>query len=395
MKKRIIAVVLLLAVAAAAALYLSRRWRAEAAAEVAFSGNIELTEVKLSFKTAGRLAELLVREGDQVRKGAVLARLDKEQLARQREAQAAAVAAAESQLEQLQTAIEHQRATLAASVAVSRADQAQAEARLRELLAGSRQQEIQEARALADAARTEQQRAANDWQRAQALYKNEDISTAQFDQFRAQAERAAAALRQAEQRLALVSEGPRRETIDAARAQAERARAAVQLAEAAALELKRREQEAVARRAEIARARAQLAVLDSQLADAEITAPLDGVVLVKSAEPGETVAAGATVVTLGDLDHPWLRGYVNEAQLGRVKLNQPVLVATDSFPGKTYRGRVSFIASEAEFTPKQIQTAEERVKLVYRIKVDLPNPNHELKLNMPADARLLVEEAGR
>jgi HlyD family secretion protein len=169
----------------------------------------------------------------------------------------------------------------------------------------------------------------------------------------------------------------------------------VQLAETAALELKRREQEAVARRAEIARARAQLAVLDSQLADAEITAPIDGVVLVKSAEPGETVAAGATVVTLGDLDHPWLRGYVNETQLGRVKLNQPVLVATDSFPGKTYRGRVSFIASEAEFTPKQIQTAEERVKLVYRIKVDLPNPNHELKLNMPADARLLVEEAGR
>jgi HlyD family secretion protein len=395
MKKRIIAVVLLLAVAAAAALYLSRRWRAEAAAEVAFSGNIELTEVRLSFKTAGRLAELLVREGDTVTKGALLARLDKEQLARQREAQAAAVAAAESQLEQLQTAIEHQRATLAASVAVSRADEAQAEARLRELLAGSRQQEIQEARALADAARTEHQRAANDWQRAQALYKNEDISTAQFDQFRAQAERAAAALRQAEQRLALVSEGPRRETIDAARAQAERARAAVQLAETAALELKRREQEAVARRAEIARARAQLAVLDSQLADAEITAPIDGVVLVKSAEPGETVAAGATVVTLGDLDHPWLRGYVNETQLGRVKLNQPVLVATDSFPGKTYRGRVSFIASEAEFTPKQIQTAEERVKLVYRIKVDLPNPNHELKLNMPADARLLVEEAGR
>ena len=115
-------------------------------------------------------------------------------------------------------------------------------------------------------------------------------------------------------------------------------------------------------------------------------------VLVKSAEPGETVAAGATVVTLGDIDHPWLRGYVNETELGRVKLGERVKVTTDSFPGKTYWGRVSFIASEAEFTPKQIQTDEERVKLVYRIKVDLPNPQRELKLNMPADAEILLDQ---
>ncbi len=395
MKKRIIPVILVLVLGAAVAAYLSRRWKADASGTVSFSGNIELTEVKMSFKTAGRMAELLVREGETVKQGAVLARLDKEQLSSQRDAQRAALAATESQLAQLQTAIEYQRATLASGVAASRADQQQAEARLRELLAGARAQEIQEARSAVDAARTEQTRAANDWQRAQTLYKNEDISTAQFDQFRTQAERAAAALRQAEQRLALVAEGPRRETIDAARAQTERAKAGVQMAEAAALELRRREQEMDARRAEIARARAQLAVTESQLKDTEIVSPIDGVVLVRSAEPGETVAAGSTIVTLGDIERPWLRGYVGETQLGHVHLDQKVRVSTDSFPGKTYWGRISFISSEAEFTPKQIQTAEERVKLVYRIKVDLPNPGRELKLNMPADAHVLFAEGGK
>jgi HlyD family secretion protein len=103
------------------------------------------------------------------------------------------------------------------------------------------------------------------------------------------------------------------------------------------------------------------------------------------------LAAGATIVTIGDIDRPWLRGYINEADLGRVKIGAKALVTTDSYPGKTYQGRVSFIASEAEFTPKQIQTQQERVKLVYRVKIELENPNHELKSNMPADAEIVVE----
>ena len=395
MKKRIIPIILVLGLVAAGAVYLTRRWNGLDQNAIAFSGNLELTEVKISFKTAGRLVELLVKEGDSVTKGMPLARLDREQLESQRDAQRAALAAAQSQLAQLQTGIEYQRETVAGTIAAAKADQQQAEARLRELVAGARTEEVQEARAAVDAAGTEQTRAANDWQRAQTLYKNEDISTAQYDQFRAQQERTAAALRQVEQRLALVVEGPRKETIDAARAQTERAKASLQLAEASRLELKRREQEVDARRAEIDRARAQLAVIESQLGDAELVSPIDGVVLVKSAEPGETVAAGATVVTLGDIEHPWLRGYVNETLLGRVKLGQRVRVSTDSYPGKTYWGRVSFIASEAEFTPKQIQTSEERVKLVYRLKVDLPNPQRELKLNMPADAEVLAGESAQ
>ncbi len=119
-----------------------------------------------------------------------------------------------------------------------------------------------------------------------------------------------------------------------------------------------------------------------------IRTPIDGVVLVKSAEPGEVLAAGTTVVTIGDLDHPWLRAYINETDLGRVKLGQKVKLTTDSFPGKIYDGVLSFIASDAEFTPKQIQTKEERVKLVYRIKIDVDNRSHELKNNMPVDAEI-------
>jgi HlyD family secretion protein len=372
MKKRIIQVLILVVILGVAAFYLVRRWNSGGTGLISFSGNMELTEVKVSFKTAGKLIELKVKEGDPVKKGDVIARLDSAQLHSQQDAQQAAVTAAQSQLAQLLTSIEFQRQTVDGSIAASQADLAQAEARLRELEAGSRPQEIQEARAAVDAAGPESSRAANDWERAQ------------YDQYRTQSQRSAAALKQAEQRLALVVEGPRKETIEAARAASERARAALSLAEASRLELKRREQETAARQAEIERTRAQLAVVDSQVGDTEIVSPIDGVVLVKS--------AGATVVTLGDIEHPWLRGYVSESELGRVKLDQQVRVTTDSYPGKEYIGRVSFISSEAEFTPKQIQTSEERVKLVYRIKVDLPNAQRELKLNMPADARILLSE---
>ncbi len=153
----------------------------------------------------------------------------------------------------------------------------------------------------------------------------------------------------------------------------------------------RRRQEVETRRADLDRARAQLSIVSSQIDDSTVVSPIDGVVLSKAAEPGQVVAAGTTVLTVGDIEHPWVRGYIGERDLGRVKINSRVRVTTDSFPGKIYWGRLSFISSEAEFTPKQIQTPEERVKLVYRIKVELPNPNHELKSSMPVNAEIVPE----
>ncbi|HXF06791.1 MAG TPA: HlyD family efflux transporter periplasmic adaptor subunit [Blastocatellia bacterium] len=388
--KKVIPILALLVVVLILGAVWVNRLRTETTEVISVSGSIELTEVTIAFKIPGRLDELLVREGEWVKKGQVVARLDREQLQRQYERAQAGLRAAESNLRQLLTAIALQRETLEGQIEQRRAELAQAEAVLRELQAGSRAQEIEQARAAVQAARTEYERAARDWERAKVLRENDDISVAQFDQFKTRYEAAQAQLRQAEERLALLVEGPRPETIEAARAQVARARAGLRVTEAQRLELQRREEEVTARRADIERARAEVALIQSQLADTVAVSPIDGIVLVTSANAGEVVAAGTPVLTIGDIARPWLRGYISETDLGRVKLGQEARVTTDSFPGKVYRGRVAFISSEAEFTPKQIQTPEERVKLVYRIKIEVENPNQELKLNMPATAVILL-----
>jgi HlyD family secretion protein len=309
----------------------------------------------------------------------------------QRDRETAGLGSAESQLAQAVTSVEWEKANMAADIEQKKADVASNEARLAELKNGSRPQEKLDAKAAVDAAQSEVERSRRDWDRAQVLHKDDDISTAQFDQYRNRWESAAAALKSAQEREALVLAGPRAEVIRAQEGQVERARAALKMAEANALEMKRREQELTTRRAEIGRSNASIALIDSQLADTVAVSPVDGVVLVKSADVGEVLAPGTTVVTVGDIDHPWLRGYVNETDLGKVKLGSKARVTTDSYPGKVYWGRVTFISSEAEFTPKQIQTEQERVKLVYRIKIEVDNPHHELKSNMPADAEIVLD----
>jgi HlyD family secretion protein len=169
---------------------------------------------------------------------------------------------------------------------------------------------------------------------------------------------ALAAYKEAMEHYDLVKEGPRKEDIDALKASLEQAKALLNLREV-------------------------------QLGYATVTSPVSGVVLVKNIEPGEMVSAGTPVVTIADLNDVWLKAYISETDLGRVKYNQRVKVKTDTYPDKIYWGRISFISSEAEFTPKNIQTHEERVKLVYRIKVTLENPQMELKPGMPADGEII------
>jgi HlyD family secretion protein len=391
MKKRIIVILVVLA-AVAAGVYAYRSGIGRTPDNrITVSGNIELTEVNIAFKTAGRLIERTVDEGDSVKKGQVVARLDRDQLVAQRDHQAAELASAQAQLAQAQTSLEWERANLAGDLEQRKADLDSNESRLQELKNGSRPQEIQESRAAVEAAQSELDRAKRDWDRAQTLYKNDDISTEQYDQYRNRWQSADAAIKQAQQRDALVQAGPRVEVVQAAEGQVQKARGALKMAEANTLEIKRREQELVTRRDAIESAKATLAQIDAQLADTIAYSPVDGVVLVKSADVGEVLNVGTTVVTIGDIDHPWLRGYVNETALGKVKIGSKARVTTDSYPGKVYDGRVSFISSEAEFTPKQIQTQEERVKLVYRIKIDLDNSRRELKSNMPADAEIVLD----
>lgn len=388
--KKLILIVIILAAVGVAATMAYRSLHTDNSDRVVVSGNIELTQVDIAFKTAGRLLERTVNEGDVVQKGMVIARLDREQLLRQRDTASAALSTAEAQLSESESALKWQRETMQADLQLKGADLSAAQSQLLQLKNGARPQEIQEAHAAVAAAQTQYDQAKKDWDRAQTLYKNDDISTSQYDQVRTRFDAAEANLKQVKEHAALIEAGPRSETIEGASAQVERARAGLRMGQANSIETKRREQDLVARAGDIQRAKSQIALIDSQLADTIAVSPINGVVLVKAADVGEILAPGASVVTVGDIEHPWLRAYIREQDLGRVKIGAKAKVTTDSFPGKAYDGRVSYIASEAEFTPKQIQTSEERVKLVYRIKIEIDNQRHELKSNMPADAEILT-----
>ena len=391
MKRKLIPIIVLILILGLALYFGLDETRNGTSSSIFLSGNIELRTVNLAFKVPGKLVDLVVEEGDTVTEGMTLAALDPNQLMRRRDQAEAGLTAARSRLRELEAALAYQISRMEAQIEQQTAELKQAQAHLDQLLSGTRDQEIEEGRAAVERVATEAERAGLDWERAQTLYGNEDISAAQRDQFKSAAEATAASVRQARQRLDLLVEGPRQEDIEAARAQVERAQAGLKLAETLRLDVKRAEQSIETARAEIDSARAQLALIDTQLEDMVMRSPTNGVVLVKAAEAGEVLAGGTPVVEIGDVEHPWLRGYINEQDLGRVQLDSPVRVTTDSYPGKIYEGRVSFIASEAEFTPKQIQTLEERIKLVYRIKIEIANPDRELKLNMPSDAEILLE----
>ncbi|HLY17727.1 MAG TPA: efflux RND transporter periplasmic adaptor subunit [Bryobacteraceae bacterium] len=388
--KRIVLIVIVIAVLGGAGLLAYRSMHTEVSDRIVVSGNIELTQVDIAFKTAGRLIERTVNEGDPVQKGMVIARLDREQLLRQRDTASAALQTATAQYAESQSALHWQQETMQADIQLKNADLSAAQSQLLQLKNGARPQELQQATAAVANAQALYDQAKKDWDRAQKLYKDDDISTSAYDQTRTRFDSAAANLRQVKEQAALVEAGPRSEMIESASAQVKRAEAALRLGQANSIETKRREQDLVARQGDIERAKAQIALIDSQLADTIAVSPINGVVLVKAADPGEILAPGSSVVAVGDIEHPWLRAYIREQDLGRVKLGAKAKVTTDSFKNKSYDGTISFISSEAEFTPKQIQTAEERVKLVYRIKIDIDNPRHELKSNMPADAEILT-----
>jgi HlyD family secretion protein len=148
-------------------------------------------------------------------------------------------------------------------------------------------------------------------------------------------------------------------------------------------------------KAGIESAQAQLKMSQIVLGYTVLRAPFSGVVQVRQAELGEIMVPGTPVVTLADLDHVWLRAYINETDIGKVRYGEPASVSTDTYPGKIYKGRVSFISANAEFTPKSVETHAERVTLVYRIRIDIDNPTHELVPGMPADATLRALPAGK
>jgi HlyD family secretion protein len=355
------------------------------------SGNIEVTDAQISFRIAGRMTERLVDEGQSVRAGQVVARLD-------RTDQELAVGQAEANQAFAQASLaELEAGSRPEEIARAQAQVEQARFGLAELENGSRVQEVADARAeleraefAAKTAQAQLEQARSDEARFAAMVKSGVVSHREYEVYHTQAQTARsswdaaqASARRAREQLSLREEGPRQEAIRQARAALEQAQQQFDLVKAGP------------RKETIDQARAKLDVAGKALLQArqqfeytQVTAPFDSVVLSKSAEPGEYLNPGSPVVTVGDLEHVWLRAYVSETDLGKIRLGDPVEVTTDSYPGKTYRGKISFISSQAEFTPKSVQTFEERVKLMFRIKIDLENPNGELKPGMPADGHL-------
>lgn len=325
MKRAIPIVVLIAACAVAVYYYLHVARKPVPINALTLSGNIEAHESLISFKVQGRIVQLPVEEGQTVVKGALLARLDDADYS------------------------QHVRMDEAA-VHVRQAD-------LALTLAGTREQEQKAIQQNMLDAEADLEQKKLDNQRAQRLFGKDELSAQDRDLAATALKRSNAAFLAAQERYREALEGSRKEDIAIARANLNQAGTNLGLSRV---------------------------TLDYTV----LRAPGSGVITVRQAELGEVVSPGTPVVTLSDLDHIWLRAYVAETDLGRIRWGQEVSVTTDTYPGKQYHGRISFISSTAEFTPKSVQTYKERVALVYRIKIDLDNPNHELKPGMPADAHI-------
>ena len=331
--KRRIPVVILLAAAIAAGVYFYPRFAAKpaTASQLMLSGNIEAHESLVSFKVQGRIVELPVEEGQQVEQGALLARLEDADYKQRVRMDEAGVRVRESDL------------------ALT--------------LAGTREQEVKAAQQAMIDAQADLEQKKLDSDRAQRLFAKDEVTAQERDLAATAVKRAEANFKASQQRYNEAVEGSRKEEIAIARAN-------------------------------LNQASANLGLSQVNLDYTILRAPSAGVITVRQAELGEVVAPGSPVVTLADLDHIWLRAYIAETDLGRIHWGQEATVTTDTYPGKQYRGRISFISSNAEFTPKSVQTNKERVTLVYRIKIDIDNLNHELKPGMPADAHIVLAAAG-
>lgn len=283
-------------------------------------GNVDIRQVDLGFRVGGRIAEVLVDEGDKVQTGQPLAKLDCDLLAQQRD--------------QSKAQMESQQANLA------------------RMERGYRTQEVAQARADVAAATAIAQNAAQNLHRVQSMRESNAISQRELDNATAADREARARLRSARDHLDMLSSGYR-------------------------------EEEILAQRALVDAARAQLRHAEIQLADGSLYAPQEGIVLTRAREAGSIVEPGQTVYTLTLTNPTWLRAYVSEPDLGKIKPGMPVDIYVDAAPGQTFHGSVGFISPLAEFTPKTVETMEVRTDLVYRIRVQAQDPENVMRQGMP------------
>ena len=337
MKKKIIIGFILLLALVASLVYFGQ-WR-NRNRDLYYSGSIEATQHHLSFQVAGKVLKVFTDEGNAVSAGDILAELD----------------IAELQARHDQAKANYDR-SWAALNALS--------ARLKEITTGNRPQDIARSRQAFLSSKAVMEEAKKNMIKYQRLYQNSIVSEKEWDTVRLRYEVALRDYERGAEAYDLAREGSRLETIDAAQAEVRGAKAQLASAEAA------------------------LQQAGIQLSYAQLQAPVGGIITSRNVEPGEVVTPAQDVMTMADLSTVDLKIFVDETEIGKVKPGQRVEVRVDTFPDKVYKGTVSYISPEAEFTPKMIQTRKERVKLVYLVKVSIPNPNLDLKSGMPADAWL-------
>jgi HlyD family secretion protein len=334
-KRRIIMVVFFVLLIGVGSLVYYGQWMKKHR-DLYFSGTIEATTANLAFQAPGRVIHVAVNEGQNVTRDQVLALLDRSEFqARYQQAKATLERSLRNQ-DQLSTMLEIYDKTLPAEVARAEAG-------------------VASARYVMDDAKKNHDRYEQLFRRGVASEKERDAMKLNYETARARLSEGEAVLKQARSNLKRIE--ATRQDLEAARSQVQASRAALDQA-------------------------------DIQMQYTQLKAPFAGTITSRNVEPGEVVTAGREVLALSDLSRVDLKIFVSETEIGKVKPGQKVEVRVDTFPGKVYTGYVSFVSPEGEFTPKIIQTQKERVKLVYLVKVSIPNPDTELKTGMPADAWL-------
>lgn len=383
-KKVIFGVFLVLLVGVGAFVYWGQYRRGAAA--LFYSGTIDAVQSDIAFLVSGRVAEIRVDEGQKIRAGQKLAALEPDEFLARKARARADLKKARANVERLQALLAVNRKVLPVEVERAEAAVAALKAKARELETGYRFQEKEKARFSLETAAARLDLVRKEKARYDALYAKKAVSESAKDAVDIQFETALKAYQQARESLNLAEEGFRTEEIDAAKAKLAEGKAALKLAESKLATIDALEKEVKAARAQVEAARTALELTEIQFNYATLSAPFDGIVFSRNMEPGEVVTPGQEVLSVADLSRVDLKVFVNETEIGKIRPGQKVDVRTDTFPDRTYSGTVAYISPQAEFTPKIIQTQKERVKLVYRVKISIPNPDLELKPGMPADA---------
>jgi HlyD family secretion protein len=390
---------------------------AELGAQITGSGSIEAETIAIASETGGRIVAMHADEGDEVHRGDLLAELDTSTLQAQQKQLEAALVTARANLAEVSAA------PRAEDVAAAEAELQQAQAKrdgtytvwqemqsivknpldLKARIDATRGQvailekQVEAAQATLKEATIQRDEAARNQLNDEAITRSQ-VAAKQAEAAQANLDATEAELAGAQHQLALLIALQNKPLALIARANAakmayQQAGAAKKMAEAklAAVKAGPRPEEVAIAQAQVQQAKAALARLQVQLDKMTLTAPRDGIVTERPANPGELAAPGTTLMNLGDLDRLTLTVFIPETQIGRVRVRQTAHVTVDAYPKETFEGTVTFITMEAEFTPKNVQTQEERVNLVFAVKISLNNPDHRLKPGMPADAEIISD----